>query len=68
MCDVSSFHFIIDAVDAEKYFSFIPMDIHANVEEVFLPPSDEFTAGPIEIPGGLPFGTTTQTLVYVSRK
>ena len=42
------------------------MDIHVNVEQVFLPPTDEGVAGPIQIPGGFPFGETSHTELYVS--
>ena len=59
---------LLDALAAENYFSFIPMDIHANFYEVFLPSSDDGTVGPIEVPGGLPFSDTVQTDIYVSSK
>ena len=52
-------------MDSEAYFSFIPMDIHANFEEIFLPATDDGVVGPIEVPGGLPFGDTVQTNIYV---
>ena len=42
------------------------MDIHVNVEQVFLPGTDEGFAGPIEIPGGFPFGEAIHTQLYVS--
>ena len=37
-----------------------------NVEQVFLAGTDEGFAGPIEIPGGFPFGSTYHTELYVS--
>ena len=59
-------YFITDAIETDSYFSFIPMDIHVNVEQVFLAGTDEGFAGPIEIPGGFPFGSTYHTELYVS--
>jgi hypothetical protein len=54
-----------DAVEADSYFSFLPMDIHVNFEQFFFPGTDEGYFGPINIPGGFPFGATVQTDVYI---
>ena len=57
---------VSDAVEADSYLSFLPMDIHVNFEQLFFPGTDDGFYGPIEIPGGFPFGDTVQTGVYVS--
>ena len=54
-----------DAVEADSYFSFIPMDIHINFEQLFFPGTDNGYAV-LPIPGGFPFSDTVYTEVYVS--
>ena len=66
-CNCTKIVSFSDAIEADTYFSFIPMDIHLNFEQLFFPGTDEGYAGPFEIPGGFPFGDTVQNDVYVSR-
>lgn len=55
-----------------KYFSapdilpFLVIGITEGVEMMTLPPSDDATSDPIYITGGLPVGSTTHTIAYVS--
>ena len=56
----------LDAVEADSYFSFLPMDIHVNFEQLFFPGTDDGYYGPVVIPGGFPFGNTVQTDLFVS--
>ena len=57
---------LTDAIEADSYFSFIPMDIHVGVQQLFFPGTDDGFFGPIDIPGGFPFGDSVQNEVYVS--
>ena len=42
------------------------MGLLLGADQTFLSRGDDLTVGPIDIPGGLPFGNSTQTQLYVS--
>ena len=59
--------FSSDAVDAGSYFPFISMSVLLEVEQIFLPATDDGVLGPLDISVGFPFGNSNQTQVYVRR-
>lgn len=64
-CNFFIFHHL-DPTEDEFYFPFIPMGVLLGTNQIFLPNTFGAFAGPINIPGGFPFGSSIQNETYVS--
>ena len=67
-CNFLNFSYLIhlDPTEDEFYFPFIPMGVLLGTNQIFLPDTFGANAGPINIPGGFPFGNSIQNDIYVS--